>query len=231
MTHALVIRHHVEDDAGLIGDAFSARGWSMSTVMFDREHPTPALDDVDALVILGSNAAVYDPEVRAAWFERELDLLADAHARGLPILGICFGAQALCELAGGAVNKAAVGESGWHTIDVVAGRDLPAGPWFEYHGDECQLPPTATVWATSPAAVQAFTWGPHLGVQFHPEVDAEQLERWFDSENGAPRAHDDRQLEFLRQARDLASEARHRADVLVGLFLDHAETAISEVTQ
>src|ERR1700677_3311420 len=168
MTRALILRHHLEDSPGLVGEAFEARGYEIDLVMMNEESATPSLDGYDVLVILGSKCAVYDREVEAAWFHRELALIGDAHERGLPILGICFGAQALCRYFGGVVSRAADGEVGWFDIDVEDGIELSGGPWFEFHFDACQLPDSAVLWATSPRAVQAFAIGRHVGVQFHP---------------------------------------------------------------
>jgi len=95
MSSALFVRHHLEDTPGLIGEAFGARGFSCDLVMMDESTPTPSLEGYDVLVILGSKESVYDHEVEAAWFGRELELIDDASRQGVPILGICFGAQAL----------------------------------------------------------------------------------------------------------------------------------------
>jgi GMP synthase-like glutamine amidotransferase len=125
-------------------------------------------------------------------------------------------------MSGGTVERAPTGEVGWYPIDVEPWSDLPHGPWFEYHFDHCVLPPSAKVWARNENAVQAFHVGRHLGVQFHPEVDADQLERWFASPGSDPRAHADREAELLARTREETPAARHRAGILVDLFLTHA---------
>ena len=63
MARARVLRHHLEDRPGLVGEAFEARGFELDVVMMDATTPTPSLDGYDALVILGSKCAVYDHEV------------------------------------------------------------------------------------------------------------------------------------------------------------------------
>jgi GMP synthase-like glutamine amidotransferase len=226
VTVAQVIRHHVEDDAGLIGEALEARGFVVRTLMVDATHAAPDQVDADLVVVLGSNSSVYDRTVRSAWLEREFDLLRDVDARGVSIFGICFGAQILCELFGGTVERAPAPEMGWKLVDVVPGAPLDPGPWFEYHGDRCLVPADATVWATSELAVQAFTIGRHVAVQFHPEVDDAQLARWFDSQNGDARARSPRQAELLDETRRETAAARARASRLVAAMLEFASARL-----
>ncbi len=219
---ALVIRHHEEDRAGLVGEALEERGFVLRTELMDENSPTPDLDEVDLLVVLGSKHAVYDPEVEAAWFGRELGLLADAGRREVPIFGICFGAQALCRHHGGIVRRADEAEIGWFEVDPVASVPLPAGPWFEYHFDRCELPESAQLWASSPRAVQAFAIGRDVGVQFHPEVDEHQLADWM----GAGGAQETRDLGLdpdglLARTAAETPAARARVAQLVDLVLAH----------
>ena len=222
MSRALVIRHHDEDHPGLIGEAFVARGWSLDLAMMDERSPTPSVAGYDVLVILGSKHAVYDEVIEAAWFGRELDVVAEAELAGVAVLGICFGAQALCRYHGGVVERAPEPEIGWYEIEPVNGSAIGAGPWFEFHFDHCRLPDEAELWATSPRAVQAFAVGRNVGVQFHPEIDEEQLAGWYASGD----AGDTREFgidpdTLLAQTAAETPAARVRAQQLVDLFLAH----------
>jgi GMP synthase-like glutamine amidotransferase len=219
MTRALVLRHHLEDTPGLVGEALEARGYDVDLVMMNEFTVTPRLDGYEAMVILGSKCAVYDDEVEAAWFGRELALIGEADRRGLPILGICFGAQALCRYFGGEVRRAPDGEIGWFDVDVLPGIDLPRGPWFEFHFDHCTLPAGADLWATSPRAVQAFALGRHVGVQFHPEIDDAQLKEWLDSDEDDARELGLDVAALLEETARETPAARIRTQVLVDLFL------------
>jgi GMP synthase-like glutamine amidotransferase len=107
--------------------------------------------------------------------------LRAADQAGLPVLGICFGAQAICAALGGQIERMGSSEIGWFTVDSADEDSVPAGPWLEFHEDRCLLPAGATVLARNDAAVQAFRIGRHFAVQFHPEVDGPQLKRWLDS--------------------------------------------------
>jgi GMP synthase (glutamine-hydrolysing) len=219
MNRALFLRHHVEDSPGLVGEAFEARGYEVDTVMIDESNGAPSLEGYDVLVILGSKCAVYELELESDWFRQELMLIAEADARRLPILGICFGAQALCRQFGGIVRRAEHEELGWFEIDVVEGVGLSSGPWLEFHFDECVLPDIAEVWATSQRAVQAFAIGPHVGVQFHPEVDDAQLKEWFAAEDEDARDFGVDIDALVEQTAQETPAARVRAQELVDLFL------------
>jgi GMP synthase-like glutamine amidotransferase len=222
MDRALFLRHHVEDSPGLVGEAFEARGYEVDVVMIDESHGAPSLEGYNVLVILGSKCAVYDLELESDWFRQELMLIAEADARRLPILGICFGAQALCRQFGGVVRPADHEELGWFEIDVVDGVELSPGPWLEFHFDECLLPDFAEVWATSQHAVQAFAIGPHVGVQFHPEVDDGQLKEWFAAEDEDVRDFGIDVDALVEQTARETPAARVRTQELVDLFLSRA---------
>lgn len=223
---ALVLRHHLEDDAGLVGRALIDRGFEIETVLVDATHPAPDELVADLLVVLGSSASAHDSSVREAWLDREMDVLARAGERGTPIFGICFGAQVLCTMFGGVVEPAPIPEVGWFTVDVATSAPLSAGPWFEYHYDRCVLPERAVTWATTRDAVQAFTIGRHVGVQFHPEIDGEQLARWFDSQHGASRAYSDDERALLEETRAQTPAATQRTAELVDVVLAHAFAAV-----
>jgi GMP synthase-like glutamine amidotransferase len=221
-SRVLFLRHHQEDRPGLVGEAFEARGYEVSVVMMDEESPTPSVEGYDVLVILGSKHAVYDEQVEAAWFGRELDVIVQADQLDVPIFGICFGAQALCLHHGGVVERSSDPEVGWFDVEAHNDSGIGSGPWFEFHFDKCTLPAAAELWASSPRAVQAFAVGKNVGVQFHPEIDDAQLADWFASgdDNGARSLGVDPTELLVETARETPA-ARVRTAALVDLFLAH----------
>jgi GMP synthase-like glutamine amidotransferase len=221
MMRVVVIRHHGVDSPGFIGDAFEARGADLAVHLLPDDGPLPAFDGVDHIVVLGAIASVNDPE---PWIPGELDWLRAADQVGVPVLGICFGAQALCAALGGRVEAMERKEIGWFVVDPADPEVIPAGPWLEFHGDRCLLPDDAMVLARNDAAVQAFRIGRHLAVQFHPEVDGPQLKRWLDSmgirEARIAGVDPD---QFLADTIREEPAARARADRLVAAALDLAD--------
>jgi len=216
----VVIKHHTEDDPGFIAEAFGARGGQVSAHLFLNGGELPSLDGVDHVVLLGAVPSVNDDGPGFEWIGQELDWLRQADEAGVPVLGICFGAQALCVAFGGKVDELPAKEVGWKLIDSVDPELIPAGPWLEFHGDHCLPPPEARILATNDRCVQAFVLGRHLAVQFHPEVDGAQLAGWLN--NGARAVADKAGQDpdaLLAQTCAEEPEARERADVLVASAL------------
>jgi GMP synthase-like glutamine amidotransferase len=215
-----VIRHHEEDSAGFIADAFEARGAELTVHLFPKEGPLPGPEGIDHVILLGADSSVYDDGPASAWIAAELAWLRRLDEAGVPVLGICFGAQALAAAFGGRVEPAARKEVGWTAIDTLDPGLIPAGPWLEFHGDRCRPPRQARLLARNELGVQAFSVGRHLAVQFHPEVDRAQLSRWLDAGGRAEaeRAGQDPDR-FLAQTAAAEPAARARADTLVASAL------------
>ncbi len=224
----IVIRHHDEDNPGFIAEAFAARGAQVTEHLFPAGGGLPPLDGADHIVVLGAVPSVYDDGPHRPWIEEELAWLRQAHEYGLPVLGICFGAQALCLVFGGEVVAADSKEIGWKMVDSLDTAQIPAGPWLLFHGDRCLPPAEATILASNEVGVQAFSIGRHLGVQFHPEVDGAQLSGWLAAggRDEAARAGTDPEA-FLAQTVAEEPSARARADTLVGTALRLAGSPVA----
>ena len=212
----IIVRHHQEDSAGFIAAAFQARGAELTEHLIPQDGPLPAPDGFDHIVVLGAAFSVYSDGAVSAWIADELAWLRQADEAGVPVLGICFGAQALAAAFGGGVEAAARREIGWTMIDSLDHELVPPGPWLEFHGDRCLLPRQARLLARSDVGAQAFSIGRHLAVQFHPEVDGEQLVLWLDA-GGREMAEREGQDPDQLVAETIAQEpaARDRADALV----------------
>jgi GMP synthase-like glutamine amidotransferase len=221
----IVISHHDEDSAGFIGAAFRARGAELSLSLFPKED-LPALDGVDHVVVLGAVWAVYDDSPDRAWVADELAWLRKADEAGIPVLGICFGGQALAAAFGGRVEPSPRKEIGWSMIDSADPGLIPPGPWLEFHNDRFFPPAQARILASNDLCVQAFSLRRHLGVQFHPEPDGALLAKWLDMGGRAEAEREGVDTDrFLAETYAQEPAARARADALVAAALQIAEHA------
>ncbi len=73
------------------------------------------------MVVLGSELTAYDDTV--PWLAAELGFIERMLAASVPVLGICFGAQALARVLGARLYRLGAPEIGW--ARVASGR-LPA---------------------------------------------------------------------------------------------------------
>jgi GMP synthase-like glutamine amidotransferase len=222
----IVVRHHEMDDAGFIGDAFAARDGEILVHLFPADGPLPALDGVDHVVLLGAKWSVYDQATIGDWIGDELAWLRRADQAGVPVLGICFGAQALSAALGGRVEAASRQEIGWTLVESLDPELIEAGPWMEFHGDQCLPPADARLLARNEVGVQAFSLRRNLAVQFHPEVNGAQLTRWLEDGGGAEAERAGLSPDKLI-AETIAEEAgaAERADRLVAAAVRIAEAA------
>ncbi|MET7730344.1 type 1 glutamine amidotransferase [Streptomyces sp. NPDC005402] len=178
------------------------------------------------VVALGAPWSVYDEPAVGNWIGGELALLRKAHHLGVPVLGICFGAQALATALGGSVGPAPRPEIGWTRIDSDDRSLIPQGPWFQWHHDRCTLPPGAVEVARNEACAQAFLAGRSLCVRFHPEIATAVVHRYphLGGREQCARHGVDPQ-ELLARSRAMERAARDDARHLTDAFLDRVATA------
>lgn len=220
------LQHDPGSAPGLLGDALVDRGFELDLVPMASsiDHPHfdgafPAVGDHDLVVPLGAIWSVYDVALDS-WIDRELEMLRDLDRAGVPVLGVCFGGQALAAAHGGEVRHMGSNDIGWTLIDSHDEALLAGGPWLQWHGDHFTAPDDATVLATTDRGVQAFTLRANLGLQFHPEATLEILTTWLDwggeavaIESGTSRK------KLLTDAADNRARARRDIDALLDWWL------------
>jgi GMP synthase (glutamine-hydrolysing) len=189
--HALVLSHLAFEDLGSLEAPLRERGFTIeSVVAATARFPLPQAETCDLLVVLGGPIGVYDQE-DYPFLKDEIACIAERLAARKPVLGICLGAQLMAAALGARVYPGRNGaEIGWFPLETAA--DATPPEWFapllapglqlfHWHGDTFDLPTGALHLAkTERYANQAFAIGDFaLGLQFHPEVSAEDLENWY----------------------------------------------------
>ena len=173
---ALVLQHEQPTPGGLILDWLEEQGAGVDLHRIDVEERDIEPREHDVIVSLGSEFAAFDDTI--PWIPREMDLLGRATDAGVPILGICFGGQLLARTLGARCWRSDEPEIGWLPVRTKDPELVPEGPWFQWHFDTFEIPAGAQLIADSPAGPQAYTVGPSLGTQFHPEVTPEIMDDW-----------------------------------------------------
>jgi GMP synthase-like glutamine amidotransferase len=167
-----IVEHQADAHAGLIADWAVERELEVSCIRVHARDPWPDPAGVGRVIVLGSDRSILE---NPAWLGGELDWLRNVDAVGTPVLGVCFGAQALSVALGGTVSKASRPEIGWFDIE---GSEPIGGTWFQWHSDTFTPPPGARELGRNAIGVQGWELRRHLAIQFHPEVTPAIVDDW-----------------------------------------------------
>jgi GMP synthase (glutamine-hydrolysing) len=129
------------------------------------------------LILSGGPCSVFDqdgPQLEQTYLE-----MTREDGSPVPVLGICYGVQAMAHLLGGSVERAARREFGRASLVVDDASDLLEGVstgstvWMSHSDHITKLPAGYRIIAhtdNAPIAAVKSDDLPHYGVQFHPEV-------------------------------------------------------------
>lgn len=156
-------------------------GWTYQSLPLLQGEALPDPSSLDAILITGSPAGVYDD---TPWMTPLRDFIRWAAAATVPQIGICFGHQAIAHALGAQVTKS---DKGWgigrHVYDITAPQKWMGDPppsTFSLgvsHQDQVQsLPPGAQLVARSDFCSHAALSYPAINAisfQGHPEFSPE----------------------------------------------------------
>jgi GMP synthase (glutamine-hydrolysing) len=184
MQNAVAIRHVAFEDAGTLEGVLEERGIALRYLQAGVDDLGPA-GDTDFLVVLGGPIGIYEVN-RYPFLKQELATIEAAVKKGIPVVGICLGCQALAAVLAAHVYPGKQKELGWDEMTLTKeGKTSPLGAIegirvLNWHGDTFDLPVGATRLAsTAITPNQAFIYGPKvLALQFHVELPERDLEKW-----------------------------------------------------
>ena len=215
MAKVLVFQHVPYEPLGLLDPMLKAHRHRIRYVNFGRpDAQIPELDDYDALIVLGGPQNIGE-EAKYPHLEQEKRAISEALDMGIPILGICLGAQLLANTLGADVYPAPAKEIGWCDVELTSeGQDDPlVGHFnhreevFQWHSYTFDLPSGATRLLTGDVCQnQAFRYGDNAyGFQCHLEVCDGLQERWL----SVPQHLDDLKSLVNETANDPLAVAEH----------------------
>ncbi|HEX8505637.1 MAG TPA: type 1 glutamine amidotransferase [Hymenobacter sp.] len=182
-----------DEGPGHAADWLATHGHSLTlTRLFEASPVFPELSSFDGLLILGGAMSVHD-EDKLPWLRDEKDFIKQVLRTGKVTLAICLGAQLVAEALGAEVRPNHEPEIGFWTVRFSAKsleHPLLRG-WPEkaavlhWHLDTFTVPPGAMrVGMSAGCATQGFVWGDGvIGLQFHPEMTVEMVEKLMAFEN------------------------------------------------
>jgi GMP synthase (glutamine-hydrolysing) len=197
MQPVLVVEHEAQCPPALFGRWLTEAGCELDVRRPYRGDTLPTnLTGHQSMVVLGGSMDAYS-DAQQPWLSEVKALVRSAVADSTPTLGICLGLQLITVALGGEVHRNPDGQQ----IGV-----LPVG-WLDNAEDDAlfssltwlrvavqwnddvvrDLPETAVLLAETPRGeVQAAAFAPQMwGVQWHPEVGAEIVAEWADSDRDA----------------------------------------------
>jgi GMP synthase (glutamine-hydrolysing) len=182
----LVLQHIACEPPAAFEDELRSRGLDLERVELDEGEAAPDWRGFAGTIVMGGPMGAYEDDAHP-WLAGEKRMLREAVEAGHPVWGVCLGAQLLAAALGARVYPGPEAEVGLLDVELTAAaaedpvfaaapRSFPTLQW---HGDTFDLPPGATLLASSPAYEnQAFVYSRAYALQFHLEVSPELAAEW-----------------------------------------------------
>ncbi len=224
---AIVLMHVESEGPGTLGTFLQNHGVEIETRKLYAKDPVPTeISGLDAVISMGGPMNVYE-EDEYPFLKDETDFLRQAIDDGIPVMGVCLGAQMIAKACGKKVYRAPEEEVGWCEISLTEMaredylfKDLPSPlTVFQWHGDTFDVPDGGVLLASSEVCEnQAFRYKNAYGLQFHVEVTGDMLEEWFEDS--------DKKEEILEKYKMLRADLDKNAEKIYHGFLKLMQKAL-----
>ncbi len=185
MKKVTVIQHLLFEDLGSFAAILEKQGYVIEYLQAGYDDLSQLDPLSDAIwVVLGGPIGVNDI-ADYPFLQQEIALLQQRLEADKVTLGICLGAQLMASALGAKIYAGRKKEIGWGKLFDIKKHSvlqyLTDIPVLHWHGDTFDIPDGAVCLASSKITPhQAFSWQKNsLALQFHPEVTAQGMERWF----------------------------------------------------
>jgi GMP synthase-like glutamine amidotransferase len=176
-----ILQHVPFEGLGSIEPWLAARDAAIGYTRLYESCILPKVEGLDLVIAMGGPMSVND-ELDFPGLKMEKQFIREAIRRGVPVPGVCLGAQLIASALGVRVRANPQKEIGWFEIEATPHYDVFQFPKtetvFHWHGETFDLPLGATRLARSAACEnQAFQLGRNvIGLQFHFETTPESAD-------------------------------------------------------
>lgn len=171
-----ILQHVPFEGIGSMEPWLQQRSANITSTRFFEPWTLPDVSELNLIIAMGGPMSVND-EAELPWLVEEKQFMRSAIQEGVPVLGICLGAQLIASALGARVYAGKQREIGWFDIEAVPSPETTfqfpdTARVFHWHGETFDLPDHAVRLARSAACEnQAFQIGSHvIGLQFHLET-------------------------------------------------------------
>jgi GMP synthase (glutamine-hydrolysing) len=235
MAELLVIRNDEKEGSGQFGKLLAFRGFTQLELLgWEADYSSLSPNQFSGLLVLGGAQGAYEIETYP-YLTHEIKLISDFIEAGLPVMGLCLGAQLLATALGGEVRRNAQKELGWADICVnEAGQqdDLmkhhpQVAHAFHFHGDYFDVPPGCISLASSDLTqCQLFRFKDNVyGFQYHVEVDYPLIKIMCLNNMEYMASHGFDALEVVDQSLDRLDDYINRSANILNAWIDKLEVA------
>lgn len=219
MSRAIVIMDSNQVTGGLLDASPALSAFKQERFVRGSSLESVSIRSLDLIIHLGSDLSLVDGPT-SDFLKAEANLMATSIEYGLPVLGICFGAQMMSLVLGGQVTQMPQPEIGWTSVYSTSETGLLGGEWFQWHYDSFSFPKGVEKLAENSTCPQGFRTGRSLATQFHPELDESVLDHWLETGGSDELSGIGISLtEIIDQTRSRIGDARRRFDRLLEWFL------------